>query len=71
MNKTIIKKYARLIAEVGANVQKGQEVIIRSEVENPEFALFLTDECYKLGASKVTIEWRYGPLTKLNYKKRS
>lgn len=71
MNKTIIKKYARLIAEVGANVQKGQEVIIRSEVENPEFALILTDECYKLGASKVTIEWRYGPLTKLNYKKRS
>lgn len=71
MNKTIIKKYARLIAEVGANVQKGQEVIIRSEVENPEFALFLTDECYKLGASKVTIEWRYGPITKLNYKKRS
>lgn len=71
MNKTIIKKYARLIAEVGANVQKGQEVIIRSEVENPEFAFFLTDECYKLGASKVTIEWRYGPLTKLNYKKRS
>lgn len=71
MNKTIIKKYARLIAEVGANVQKGQEVIIRSEVENPEFALVLTDECYKLGASKVTIEWRYGPLTKLNYKKRS
>ena len=71
MNKTIIKKYARLIAEVGANVQKGQEVIIRSEVENPEFALFLTDECYNLGASKVTIEWRYGPLTKLNYKKRS
>ncbi len=71
MNKTTIKKYARLIAEVGANVQKGQEVIIRSEVENPEFALYLTEECYKLGASKVTIEWRYGPLTKLNYKKRS
>lgn len=71
MNKTQLKKYARLIAEVGANVQKGQEVILRAEVENCEFALLVADECYKLGASKVTVEWRYLPLTKLNYKKRS
>lgn len=71
MNKTILTKYARLIAEVGANVQKGQEVIIRAEVENCDFAVLLASECYKLGASKVTVDWRYAPLTKLNYKKRS
>ena len=28
MKKTILKNYARLIARVGANVQKGQEVIL-------------------------------------------
>ena len=71
MNKTTLTKYARLIAEVGANVQKGQEVIIRAEVENCDFAVLLAGECYKLGASKVTVDWRYAPLTKLNYKKRS
>ena len=66
MNKTTLTKYARLIAEVGANVQKGQEVIIRAEVENCDFAVLLASECYKLGASKVTVDWRYAPLTKLN-----
>lgn len=71
MNKSILKKYARLIAEVGANVQKGQEVVIRAEVENPDFIVLLSEECYKLGASTVTVDWRCGQLTKLNYKKRS
>lgn len=71
MNKSILKKYARLIAEVGANVQKGQEVVIRAEVENPDFIVLLSEECYKLGASTVTVDWRCGQLNKLNYKKRS
>ncbi len=71
MKKSVLTKYARLIAEVGANVQKGQEVIIRAEVENCDFAVLVAAECYKLGASKVTVDWRYSPLTKLNYKKRS
>lgn len=71
MNKTRLRKYAHLIAKVGANVQKGQEVIIRSTVETPEFALMVSEECYKLGAKEVTVEWRYSPLSKLHYKKRS
>jgi len=71
MDKKTLTKYARLIAEIGANVQKGQEVIIRAEIENCDFAVMVADECYKLGASKVTVDWRYLPLTKLNYKKRS
>lgn len=71
MNKTALRKYAHLIAKVGANVQKGQEVIVRSNVENPEFATMVVEECYKLGAKEVTVEWSYSPLTKLHYKKRS
>lgn len=71
MNKTALRKYARLIAEVGANVQKGQEVIVRSNVETAEFAYFVCEECYKLGAKEVTVDWRYSPLSKLHYKKRS
>ena len=37
MKKTVLKKYARLIARKGANVQKGQEVMVMASVEQPEF----------------------------------
>ncbi len=71
MNKTLLRKYAHLIAKVGANVQKGQEVVVRSNVETADFAVLVCEECYKLGAKEVTVDWRHTPLTKLHYKKRS
>ena len=66
MNKKRLQKYANLIARVGANVQKGQEVMIYAELDQPEFVKMLVDECYKAGASKVSVDWSYQPLTKLN-----
>ena len=71
MKKTILKKYANLIARTGANVQKGQEVMIYADLDQPEFVKMLVEECYKLGAKKVMVEWDYQPLTKLNVKYRS
>ena len=41
MKRTILRKYARLIARVGVNIQKGQEVIIRAELDQPEFVEIL------------------------------
>ena len=64
MNKTRLKKYARLIARVGVNVQKGQEVIVQAELDQPEFVKLVVDECYKAGASKVSVDWSYQPLTR-------
>ena len=64
MNKTRLRKYARLIATCGANVQRGQEVVISAELDQPEFIAMLVDECYKRGASKVSVDWSYQPLTK-------
>lgn len=66
MNKTRLRKYANLIARCGVNVQKGQEVFISAELDQPEFVAMVVDECYKAGASKVTVDWSYQPLTKLN-----
>ena len=66
MNKTRLKKYAHLIAVCGANVQKGQEVLINAELDQPEFVKMVVDECYKAGASKVSVDWSYQPLTKSN-----
>ena len=71
MNKTRLKKYARLIASKGANVQKNQEVMIVAGLDQPEFVKMLAEECYKLGAKKVTVDWDYQPLEKLNIKYQS
>ena len=46
MTKTRLKKYAELIARCGANVQKGQDVIINCELDQPEFIEMLVKECY-------------------------
>ena len=56
MKKTLLKKYAKLIARVGANVQKGQKVIVYSEAELYEFTPLVVDECYKAGASCVSVD---------------
>lgn len=68
MDRNKIVKYAELIAKVGANIQKGQEVNIVSDIEIKDFILILVEECYKAGASKVTIDWSDDDLTKLNIK---
>lgn len=68
MNKTRLKSYAKLIAKCGVNVQKGQEVFITAELDQPEFVKMVVDECYKAGASKVTVDWTYQPITKSNIK---
>lgn len=68
MKKTVLKQYARLIATVGANVQKGQPVVVYAQLDQPEFVRTLTEECYRAGASEVAVEWDYQPLTKLHVK---
>lgn len=71
MNKSTLRKYARLTAKVGANVQKGQYVIIRAEVDQEELAVLVMEECYKLGAKHVRIEWGSTKATKVGYQKAS
>ena len=66
MKQTVLRKYARLIARVGVNIQKGQDVIIGCELDQPKFVQLLIDECYKAGARKVRVEFNYQPLEKLH-----
>ena len=68
MKKTTLRKYARLIAQCGVNVQKGQEVFITAGLDQPDFVKMVAEECYKLGASRVVVDFDYQPLTKLNVK---
>ena len=71
MTKTMQKKYARLIARVGANIKKGQPVRIYCEADQHEFITILVSECYKAGASRVEVDWAFQAVTKLNYKHRT
>ena len=71
MKKTTLRKYANLIACVGANVQKGQAVILNAPVEHSEFATMVAEECYRAGAKYVRTEWDCQPMTKLAYRHQS
>lgn len=71
MNKTTLKRYARLIAQKGVNIKKGQDVVIDCDLDQPEFITILTEECYKAGAGAVSVEINPQPITKLHYKYRS
>ena len=71
MKKTVLRKYANLIAAKGVNVQKGQEVFIQAELDQPEFVKMLVEECYKLGAKSVFVDFTYQPLAKIHTRYRS
>ena len=71
VKKTVLRKYAQLIAKKGGNIQKGQDVIIYAELDQPEFAKMVAEECYRLGARKVWMEWSYQPLVKVTQQKCS
>ena len=68
MKPELLRDYARLIAQVGANVVKGDEVWIHAELDQPEFIYMLVEECYKCGAKEVDVRWSYDQLARLHYK---
>ena len=71
MKKTVLREYAKLIVRCGANVQKGQEVMIYADLDQPEFVQLVVEEAYKAKASKVIVEWNYQPLAKIHMRYQS
>lgn len=71
MKKSLLRKYARAIVRVGANVQKGQSVRIDGEVNNEAFIALVVEEAYKAGAKKVHVNWSSDSVTKLHYRHQS
>ena len=71
MKKTILREYARLIVRCGVNVQKGQEVNIYAELDQPEFVQMVVEEAYRAKAKKVIVNWSYQPLTKVHVRSQS
>ena len=71
MKKTVLREYAKLIVRMGANVQKGQEVLIYAGLDQPEFVQMVVEEAYKAKAKEVTVHWNYQPLAKAHYRYQS
>ncbi|MBQ4323345.1 MAG: aminopeptidase, partial [Clostridia bacterium] len=70
MNKSLLKKYARLIVRVGANVQRGNRVVIYADTEQSELAVEVARDAYRCGAEHVAVEWGNDALTRLHYTHR-
>ena len=71
MKKTVLREYAKLIVRSGINVQKGQEVQIHAELDQPEFVQMVVEECYKAKAKEVVVNWNYQPLQKIHVRYQS
>lgn len=71
MKTAVLRKYAELIVRVGANVQKGQDVIVYAELDQPRFVEYVVADAYKAGARTVTVRWSHNPIDKIRYKKES
>lgn len=56
-NLELLRKYAKLAVNIGANVQKGQPLMISANTETREFARLLVEEGYLAGASNVFVRW--------------
>lgn len=65
--KELLRKYAKLIAGTGANVQPGQIVYLVASVESYEFACMVMEECYLAGAKRVRVDWQCHNADRLVY----
>lgn len=59
--------YAKLIVEVGVNIQQGQYLMIASPIQTAYFARALTKCAYEAGAKKVYVDYVDEELSKVTY----
>jgi aminopeptidase len=71
VSQKILQKYAELAVRIGANVQKGQLLVISASVDCAYFARMCVAEAYKAGAGEVLVNWNDEISTKLSYQNES
>ena len=69
MDRKRIEDYARLLVEVGGNVQKGQLLVISASVESADFARLCVRAGYEAGAREVVVNWADDEVTRMKYQK--
>ncbi|AIO18528.1 Aminopeptidase 2 [Candidatus Izimaplasma bacterium HR1] len=63
----LLKKFAKLAVETGANVQKDQLVWVRSSVESKDLARLIVEAAYKAGAKEVQVQWNDPYVSRTGY----
>ena len=61
------QEYARLLVEVGVNIQKGQNLMIACPVDCAWFARLCAKAAYAAGCREVVMNWRDDALTREKY----
>jgi aminopeptidase len=59
---TRLERFADLAVHIGANVQPGSEVLLRSDIAHLELARAVVESAYAAGAAWVDIDWFDGPI---------
>lgn len=62
-----LEKYAEVAVKVGVNIQKGQTLFIRSDIEVAPFVRKVVEAAYNQGAKHVYVEWNDTEVSKLKY----
>jgi aminopeptidase len=57
-----LERFADLVVQVGANVQPGSFVLLRTDIAHLDIARAVVERAYAAGASWVEIEWSDGPI---------
>ena len=57
VSENMLRKYAQLAVVMGANVQKGQMLVITADVRDHEFVSLCVEAAYKAGAGSVSVDW--------------
>lgn len=62
-----LKEYARLLVEVGTNLQEGQTLLLSCAVDQAYFAHLCADAAYAKGCREVVMRWSDDYLTRSKY----
>jgi len=62
-----LKEYAKLLVEIGLNVQPGQTLVISCPVECAYFARMCASAAYDVGCREVVMDWRDDLLAREKY----
>ena len=62
-----LQEYAKLIVNIGVNVQKGQDIVLRCPVDCYEFGRMIVKAGYEAGAKEVIVHWSDEQVSRLAY----
>lgn len=67
VSEKVLDEFAKLAVVIGANVQKGQPILIKGPIEAYEFIRKCVKAAYEAGASRVYVEHNDNVLSRMNY----